>query len=61
VGGGAHAVVVADYLRFEGDDFLVINDPWPPSVGDQYLETYDTFVQVPNAHTHGSDIYNIQD
>ncbi|WP_437946938.1 papain-like cysteine protease family protein [Sorangium sp. So ce296] len=60
-GGSSHMVVVKDYLRFDDDDFLVIHDPWPPNVGDFYIETYDAFVAVSGVHTHGSDVYDIRD
>jgi hypothetical protein len=58
--GTSHIVSVIDYLRFDGDDFLVINDPSPVGAGDQYIETYNDFVQVPGVHTHGLDIYGIR-
>jgi hypothetical protein len=52
-GDPAHWVVGVDRLVFYGTFWVGINDPWPPTEGDQYLETwsvYNTYVQHDDFH-----------
>lgn len=57
-GGGGHLMVVVGYITLGGEDYVVVNDPWPPNQGAQYVITYAEFVSAAN-HTHWIDHYNI--
>jgi hypothetical protein len=58
-GGGGHMMVVIGYSTVQGVNYVSVNDPWPPGVGDQWVNTYDYFVALPGDHTHWRDYYNV--
>ena len=58
-GGGGHMMVVVGYVTLNGTNYVTVNDPWPPNVGNQWINTYDWYVSSPGDHTHWNDYYNI--
>ncbi len=58
-GGSGHVMVAIGYKTEEGENFVEVNDPGPPNVGDHYWITYDYYVEHPGHHTHWDDYYNI--
>lgn len=57
-GGGGHMMVVYGYAEIGGVQYLAINDPWAPNVGDTRYITYSEYVSGSN-HTHWDDFYDI--
>jgi hypothetical protein len=57
-GGGGHMMVVIGYVSINGVNYVTINDPWPPGVGDQRTILYDTYVSG-SGYTHWDDYYNV--
>jgi hypothetical protein len=57
-GGGGHMMVATGYTTVRGTNWMAINNPWPPGVGDASLITYDTYVSGSD-HTHWDDYFNI--
>jgi hypothetical protein len=60
VGGGGHMMVVIGYKTVNNVDYVEINDPWAPNVGDHRFITYDFYVASAGDHTHWDDFYQIQ-
>ena len=58
-GGGGHMMVVTGYTTLEGTNYVYVNDPWAPNVGDQRIDTYDEYVARPGHHTHWDDFYDV--
>lgn len=60
-GGGGHMMVVIGYARLERfGNFVLVNDPWPPTGGSQTWMTYDRYVATAGHHTHWDDFYQIR-
>lgn len=57
-GGGGHMMVVTGYAVINNVNYVSINDPWAPNVGNQRLITYDEYVSGTD-HTHWNDYYDI--
>ena len=57
-GGGGHMMVVIGYAQINGVNYVAINDPWAPNVGDQRFITYDNYVSGAD-HTHWDDYYDV--
>lgn len=57
-GGGGHMMVVIGYVTIDGTDYVTINDPWPPNVGDQRVITYAAYVSG-SGYSHWNDYYDI--
>jgi hypothetical protein len=56
--GGGHMMVVIGYVTVNGTNYVAINDPWEPNIGDQRIITYNSFVSGSD-HTHLDDFYNV--
>jgi len=59
-GGGGHMMVAIGYDTVDGVNYVEINDPWAPNVGDHRFITYDFYVESPGDHTHWDDFYEVQ-
>jgi papain like cysteine protease AvrRpt2 len=58
-GGGGHMMVLKSYLHTPGfAEQVIINDPWPPNVGDVKVLTYQAYVSGPG-YTHWNDYYDV--
>jgi hypothetical protein len=57
-GGGGHMMVIIGYAVINNVNYLSINDPWSPNIGNQRFITYDEYVSGSD-HTHWNDYYNI--
>jgi hypothetical protein len=57
-GGGGHVMVAIGYTTIDGVNFVEINDPWSPCVGDHRFITYNAYVSGPT-YTHWDDFYDI--
>ena len=51
-------MVATGYVVIAGVNYVAVNNPWPPKVGDQYIKTYDDYVGGSD-HTHWDDYYNV--
>jgi hypothetical protein len=58
-GGGGHMMVAIGYQTVNNVNYVEINDPWAPNVGDHRFITYDFYVASPGDHTHWDDFYKI--
>ena len=56
--GGGHMMVVIGYVTVNGTNYVAINDPWLPNIGDQRIITYNSFVSGSD-YTHWDDFYNV--
>jgi Papain-like cysteine protease AvrRpt2 len=60
-GGGGHMMVATGWATFNNQNFVHINNPWPPGQGDQELISYAEWVGGSNYnHDHWADFYNIR-
>ena len=58
--GGGHMMVATGYVTIDGTNYVSVNNPWPPNVGVQEVDTYEEYVGVTGYdHTHWDDYYNI--
>ena len=58
VPSGGHMMVVRGYVSLNGTNYVYVNDPWAPNVGEQRIQTYDSYVTGTN-YTHWDDFYDI--
>jgi Papain-like cysteine protease AvrRpt2 len=58
VGGGGHMMVARGYKTVATTNYVQINDPWSPNVGNVRYVTYDAYVAVAGDHTHWNDYYH---
>lgn len=59
-GGGGHMMVARGFLTTStGTQYVDVNNPWPPNVGDQYYTTYSNYVSGSD-HVHWTDYYNFR-
>jgi len=52
-------MVAKGYVTLAGTNYVVILDPGPQCVGDEYIRTYDYYVASLGHHTHWDDYYDI--
>lgn len=57
-GGGGHMMIVRGYVTLEGTNYVYVNDPWAPNVGDQRIIPYDAYVSGAG-YTHWDDYFRI--
>ena len=57
-GGGGHMMVAIGYATVGGVNYVTINDPWAPNVGDQRIITYDAYASG-SGYTHWDDYYDV--
>jgi len=57
-GGGGHMMVVTGYKVIAGQNYVTINDPWSPNVGDQRDILYSEYVSG-SGYTHWRDYYDV--
>ena len=53
-------MVAIGYRTVDSVNYVEVNDPWSPNVGDHYFVTYDYYVASPRHHTHWDDYYRVQ-
>jgi hypothetical protein len=66
--GGGHYMVATGTQVEDGTEYVTINDPWAPNVGEQVTLTYEDWVAGPAgtdptataSYTHMADDYGIQ-
>ena len=59
-GGGGHMMTAIGYKTVNNVNWVEINDPWSPNVGDHRFITYDFYVESTGDHTHWDDYYEIR-
>ena len=60
-GGGGHMMVAIGYRTLEGaGNWVLVNNPWPPTAGNQSWMLYDRYVETPGDHTHWDDFHQIR-
>ena len=57
-GGGGHMMVVTGYKVIGGQNYVSINDPWEPNVGDQRDILYSEYVDG-SGYSHWTDFYDV--
>jgi len=58
-GGGGHMMVARGAMIREELQFVAVNDPWPPCVGDSAFVAYGFYNTWPGDHTHWDDYYEV--
>ena len=51
-------MVAIGYTTIDGVNYVEINDPWSPCVGDHRFITYNAYVSG-STYTHWDDFYDI--
>ena len=59
VGDGGHMMVITGFSTVGGTNYVHINDPWAPCLGDTRIITYDEYVSASD-HTHWDDFHKIR-
>jgi hypothetical protein len=59
VGGGGHIMVAIGYKSDATGNWVYINDPWPPNVGESRWITYEDFVAVWGRHFTQRNYYGL--
>lgn len=54
-----HVVIIKGYLTLEGTNYVVLNDPWGPCMGQERIITYAEYVDPTGTSTHWTTWYNI--
>lgn len=54
-----HVLVVKGYFTLNGTNYLVLNDPWSPCVGEERMITYEQYADPAGSATHWNTWYNI--
>ncbi|MFN0036797.1 MAG: papain-like cysteine protease family protein [Saprospiraceae bacterium] len=54
-----HVLVVKGYVTVGGTNYLVLNDPWNPCVGEERLITYGQYQDPAGASTHWNTWYDL--
>jgi hypothetical protein len=57
-GGGGHMMVAIGYKSQDSVDYVFVNDPWAPNVGNASWKTYSNYISGSD-HTHWDDFYNV--
>ncbi len=55
-----HVLVIKGYLTLSGTNYLVLNDPWAPCMGQERIITYEQYADPAGASTHWNTWYNIR-
>ena len=58
--GGGHMMVVIGYRSIASGNWVLVNNPWPPTGGNQSWMLYSRYVATPGDHTHWDDFYQIR-
>lgn len=51
-------MVLIGYVTINGTNYVTINDPWAPNVGDQRVIPYTEYVSG-SSYSHWNDYYNV--
>lgn len=54
-----HVLVVKGYITVGGADYVILNDPWSPCVGEERLITYAEYVDPAGSKTHWRTWYDL--
>ena len=57
--GGQHMMVATGYKVSNGENYVTVNNPWPPLLGDTMIIPYSEYVSGSD-HTHSTDFYQIE-
>jgi len=59
-GGGGHMMVAIGYQSSNLGNRVLVNNPWPPTAGNQSWMLYSYYVAATGDHTHWDDFYQIR-
>jgi hypothetical protein len=54
-----HVLVIKGYITLGGTNYLILNDPWSPCMGQERTITYEQYADPAGTSTHWSTFYNI--
>ena len=54
-----HVLVIKGYITLGGTNYLVLNDPWSPCMGQERTITYEEYADPAGTGTHWRTFYNI--
>lgn len=55
-----HVLVIKGYATLAGTNYVVLNDPWSPCVGQERLITYAEYMNPAGASTHWRTFYDLE-
>ena len=58
--GGGHMMVAIGYQTSRLGNRVLVNNPWPPTGGNQTWMLYSFYVSATGDHTHWDDFYQIR-
>lgn len=58
--GGGHLMIAKGYATVDGENYVIVLDPWPVNKGDEVIIPYSAYVEDPGKYTHWDDFYNIE-
>jgi len=53
-------LVIKGYLTLNGTNYLVLNDPWSPCMGQERIITYEQYADPSGSATHWNTWYNLR-
>ncbi len=57
--GGGHMMVAKGYTSIDGQNYVIVLDPWPAKKGDVVIIPYSAYVEDPGNYSHWDDFYDI--
>ncbi len=54
-----HVVAIKGYVTVAGTNYVVLNDPWGPCMGQERMITYDEYVNPTGTSTHWNTWFDI--
>ncbi len=57
--GGGHMMIAKGYASIDGQNYVVVLDPWPANKGDEVIIPYSAYVEDPGKYSHWDDFYDL--
>ncbi len=57
--GGGHMMIAIGFTSIDGQNYVVVLDPWPANKGDEVIIPYSAYVEDPGKYSHWDDFYDL--
>jgi hypothetical protein len=57
--GGGHMMIAKGYTSIDGQNYVIVLDPWPANKGDEIIIPYSAYVEDPGNYSHWDDFYDL--
>lgn len=57
--GGGHMMIAKGYTSIDGQNYVIVLDPWPANNGDEVIIPYSAYVEDPGNYSHWDDFYDL--